>query len=210
MVVTISHTGYIKAQPIDDYRSQRRGGRGKVIALSLHGGLILSAIKRERGIKARVLDLRWLAPLPWQALEAHARQCKALLVVDECRATHGGPSPMILTQLCQDPELAGCVLRRVAAVEQPDRLQKQAAQRLQRSAVRRAALCSGLLAAALHKAQVGLALDHCLDGVQVVAHELEARLKARNMPVGVQFTPKRGTDYLDTYNSMRKRKAAKR
>lgn len=42
------------------------------------------------------------------------------------------------------------------------------------------------------------------------AHELEARLKARNMPVGVQFTPKRGTDYLDTYNSMRKRKAAKR
>ncbi|WP_077297943.1 DNA gyrase subunit A [Aquaspirillum sp. LM1] len=29
MVVTISHTGYIKAQPIDDYRSQRRGGRGK-------------------------------------------------------------------------------------------------------------------------------------------------------------------------------------
>ncbi|TCW31310.1 DNA gyrase subunit A [Gulbenkiania mobilis] len=29
MVVTISHTGYIKAQPMDDYRAQRRGGRGK-------------------------------------------------------------------------------------------------------------------------------------------------------------------------------------
>ncbi|MGY8624119.1 DNA gyrase subunit A [Chromobacterium violaceum] len=32
MVVTISHTGYIKAQPIDDYSSQRRGGRGKQAA----------------------------------------------------------------------------------------------------------------------------------------------------------------------------------
>lgn len=32
MVVTLSHTGYIKAQPLDDYRSQRRGGRGKQAA----------------------------------------------------------------------------------------------------------------------------------------------------------------------------------
>jgi DNA gyrase subunit A len=29
MVVTVSHTGYIKTQPMDDYRAQRRGGRGK-------------------------------------------------------------------------------------------------------------------------------------------------------------------------------------
>ncbi|MDR1162620.1 MAG: DNA gyrase subunit A [Candidatus Accumulibacter sp.] len=29
MVVTLSHTGYIKAQPLSDYRAQRRGGRGK-------------------------------------------------------------------------------------------------------------------------------------------------------------------------------------
>lgn len=28
-VVTVSHSGYIKAQPVDDYRAQRRGGRGK-------------------------------------------------------------------------------------------------------------------------------------------------------------------------------------
>ncbi|MCL6262765.1 DNA gyrase subunit A [Craterilacuibacter sp. RT1T] len=32
MVVTISHTGYIKAQPVGDYQSQRRGGRGKLAA----------------------------------------------------------------------------------------------------------------------------------------------------------------------------------
>jgi DNA gyrase subunit A len=29
MVVTLSHSGYIKSQPLSEYRSQRRGGRGK-------------------------------------------------------------------------------------------------------------------------------------------------------------------------------------
>ncbi|MBU3657579.1 MAG: DNA gyrase subunit A [Rhodocyclaceae bacterium] len=32
MVVTLSHTGYIKSQPLTDYRAQRRGGRGKQAA----------------------------------------------------------------------------------------------------------------------------------------------------------------------------------
>jgi DNA gyrase subunit A len=30
LVVTLSHTGYIKSQPLADYRAQRRGGRGKL------------------------------------------------------------------------------------------------------------------------------------------------------------------------------------
>src|SRR5690625_8009861 len=30
MVVTLSHAGYIKSQPLSEYRAQRRGGRGKV------------------------------------------------------------------------------------------------------------------------------------------------------------------------------------
>ena len=29
MVVTLSHTGYVKSQPLSEYRSQKRGGRGK-------------------------------------------------------------------------------------------------------------------------------------------------------------------------------------
>ena len=29
VVVTLSHTGYVKSQPLDEYRAQRRGGRGK-------------------------------------------------------------------------------------------------------------------------------------------------------------------------------------
>jgi DNA gyrase subunit A len=32
MVVTLSHTGYIKSQPLSEYRAQRRGGRGKLAA----------------------------------------------------------------------------------------------------------------------------------------------------------------------------------
>ena len=32
MVVTLSHTGYFKRQPLTDYRAQRRGGRGKQAA----------------------------------------------------------------------------------------------------------------------------------------------------------------------------------
>ncbi len=42
-------------------------------------------LERERGARARVLDLRYLAPLPSEAVLAHARQTGALLVVDECR-----------------------------------------------------------------------------------------------------------------------------
>ena len=32
MVVTLSHTGYVKSQPLADYHAQRRGGRGKQAA----------------------------------------------------------------------------------------------------------------------------------------------------------------------------------
>lgn len=34
MVVTMSHTGYIKSQPLSEYRSQKRGGRGKQAAVA--------------------------------------------------------------------------------------------------------------------------------------------------------------------------------
>jgi len=32
VVVTLSHTGYVKSQPLEEYRAQRRGGRGKQAA----------------------------------------------------------------------------------------------------------------------------------------------------------------------------------
>jgi DNA gyrase subunit A len=34
MVVTLSHTGYIKSQPVADYRAQKRGGRGRQAAVT--------------------------------------------------------------------------------------------------------------------------------------------------------------------------------
>jgi 2-oxoisovalerate dehydrogenase E1 component len=41
------------------------------------------------GIRVRVLDLRWLQPLPLAAVLAHAQACGKLLVVDECRRSSG-------------------------------------------------------------------------------------------------------------------------
>ena len=72
---------------------------------------------RERGIRARVFDLRWLMPMPIDQVKEHARATGRCLVVDECRKSGGGPSPLLLAELCQDPELSGCVLRRVAAAD---------------------------------------------------------------------------------------------
>jgi 2-oxoisovalerate dehydrogenase E1 component len=72
---------------------------------------------RERGVKARVFDLRWLLPLPIAQIKEHVRATGRCLVVDECRAHGGGPSALILAELAQDQALAGCALRRVAAVD---------------------------------------------------------------------------------------------
>lgn len=42
-------------------------------------------LERETGARARVLDLRFLCPLPEDAVLGHARETGALLIVDECR-----------------------------------------------------------------------------------------------------------------------------
>ena len=44
---------------------------------------------QSRGVNARVIDIRWLLPLPLSAIEEHAAACGKLLVVDECRASSG-------------------------------------------------------------------------------------------------------------------------
>ncbi len=41
------------------------------------------------GVRCRVIDLRWLQPLPIDALMPHAEACGKLLVVDECRRSSG-------------------------------------------------------------------------------------------------------------------------
>lgn len=86
-------------------------------ANGLHMSLQVQKRLEERGIAARVLDLRWLAPLPVDSVLQHARATGRLLVVDECRHSMGGPSPMILTALAQDPECRDVIARRLAAVD---------------------------------------------------------------------------------------------
>jgi 2-oxoisovalerate dehydrogenase E1 component len=53
---------------------------------------------REQGIDARIIDLRWLVPLPEAALLDAIKDCQAFLVVDECRRS-AGPAEAIMTWL---------------------------------------------------------------------------------------------------------------
>lgn len=67
-------------------------GEGSDLAIVTYGnGRYLStqaqADLEARGIKTRIIDLRWLAPLPAEALVAAAKGCKHVLIVDECRTT---------------------------------------------------------------------------------------------------------------------------
>ncbi|MCW1384736.1 thiamine pyrophosphate-dependent enzyme [Novosphingobium sp. KCTC 2891] len=67
-------------------------GEGTELAIVTYGNgtyLSLQAQKllREQGVAARVIDLRWLAPLPEDALLAATAPCQRVLIVDECRIT---------------------------------------------------------------------------------------------------------------------------
>ncbi|MEP7082604.1 MAG: thiamine pyrophosphate-dependent enzyme, partial [Chloroflexota bacterium] len=66
-----------------------------VLLVSYANGLRLSLQAARRledahNLRARVLDLRWLNPLPLEAVRKHATDVGTIVVVDECRATGGG------------------------------------------------------------------------------------------------------------------------
>lgn len=65
----------------------------------------------ESGIAARVIDLRWLAPLPEAALIAATQDCKRVLIVDETRRS-GGVSEALMTLFAEQSTLP---CRRLAA-----------------------------------------------------------------------------------------------
>ncbi|MCK6445358.1 MAG: thiamine pyrophosphate-dependent enzyme [Planctomycetes bacterium] len=78
----------------------------KLLIVSYANGLRLSLraakrLKEEFDIEARVLDLRWLNPLPMEAIATHLAECDHLLVVDECRATGGGIADPIVAALAE-------------------------------------------------------------------------------------------------------------
>ena len=58
-------------------------------------------LERRRGARVRVLDLRWLAPLPLEAVFEAAEAAGRVLVVDECRATGGGVADALVAALAE-------------------------------------------------------------------------------------------------------------
>ena len=76
-----------------------------LLIVSYANGLRLSlrAARRlqEAGIHARVLDLRWLNPLPLDSIRHHAAECGRVLVADECRATGGGIADAVVAALAE-------------------------------------------------------------------------------------------------------------
>ena len=48
MVVTLSHTGYIKSQPLNEYRAQKCGGRGKQATTTTYARFFSCYLKSAR------------------------------------------------------------------------------------------------------------------------------------------------------------------
>ena len=85
-------------------------------ANGLHMSLRVAARLEREGVRCRVVDLRWLAPLPVDDLLREATATGRVLVVDETRRT-GGVSEAVVTALV-DGGFAGRV-RRVASEDSP-------------------------------------------------------------------------------------------
>ncbi len=67
-------------------------GRGTDLAIVTYGnGFYLSQqaakVLKGKGVKLRVIDMRWLAPLPKEELLKQTKACGSVLIVDECRET---------------------------------------------------------------------------------------------------------------------------
>ena len=76
-------------------------GTGTDLAIVTYGnGAYLSRQAQkeleEQGVRVRVIDMRWLAPQPDEALLRETAPCRAVLVVDECRRT-GSQSEALVT-----------------------------------------------------------------------------------------------------------------
>jgi 2-oxoisovalerate dehydrogenase E1 component len=72
-------------------------------------------LEEDHQLRARVMDLRWLNPLPLDAVRAHAAEVGNVLVVDEARATGGGIADAVVADLAERR-----VGRRLASVRAVD------------------------------------------------------------------------------------------
>ncbi len=101
--------GWLRTYPGADHRvpfgTVAVAGTGTDLAIVTYGnGRHLSEQARPAieaaGIGLRVVDLRWLSPLPGPALLAAVAGCRRVLVVDECRRS-AGPSEGVMTHLAE-------------------------------------------------------------------------------------------------------------
>ncbi len=81
-------------------------GDGDVTIFSYANGLRLSlraarTLQEQHGRRVKVVDLRWLNPLPTLAIEEHAHEAASVIVVDECRATGGGIADAVIAHLAE-------------------------------------------------------------------------------------------------------------
>jgi 2-oxoisovalerate dehydrogenase E1 component len=95
-------------------------GEGDVLLVSYANGLRMSLqaqqiLEHEHGIRAQVLDVRWLNPLPLHAIERAAEGKDAVVVVDECRRTGGGIADAVVAHLAERGSAAQ--LRSVRALD---------------------------------------------------------------------------------------------
>jgi 2-oxoisovalerate dehydrogenase E1 component len=72
-------------------------------------------LEEQYGVKLRVIDLRWLSPLPEQSLLAAIKPCKNILIVDECR--HTGSLSESLFSLLSEKSGAGVKIKRLSALD---------------------------------------------------------------------------------------------
>lgn len=105
--------GWMRSYPAPDQRIALDEvgvhGQGTDLAIVTYGnGRYLSTQAQAelvaQGINARIIDLRWLAPLPQEALLQAAKGCKHVLIVDECRIT-GSQSEALMALFAECSDL---------------------------------------------------------------------------------------------------------
>ena len=92
----------VNSEPAMSYDSVGVNGDGTELAIvSYANGFYLSSqaekiLRETHGIACRIIDIRWLAPLPEDAIIEAAAGCDRVLIVDECRST-GSQSEALMT-----------------------------------------------------------------------------------------------------------------
>jgi 2-oxoisovalerate dehydrogenase E1 component len=83
-----------------------KSGQGEHVILSYANGYYLSLqaqkiLKEQHNIETKVIDLRWLSPLPEQAILREVQNTKSILIVDEGRKS-GSVSEALITLLVEN------------------------------------------------------------------------------------------------------------